>query len=137
MKYYRFKAEKIVPDNTMKCLHERNRGDASCRILTDGEYKKELLKKMMEESLEVQVADCKEEYINEISDLLDVIDSLKKNMNISDDEILKTRESVKDIGGLFNNKIYLEYFDLAEDDQYLQKYLDDSIKYPIIKIYEK
>ncbi len=80
------------------------------RILSDEEYKKELLKKIVEESQEfLKTNGNKEELTKEISDVLEIIDYLINVFGLNREEIKKVKLEKKKLRGGFNKKIFLEY----------------------------
>jgi predicted house-cleaning noncanonical NTP pyrophosphatase (MazG superfamily) len=79
------------------------------RILTEAEYNKELLKKLVEEALEAKEAgDEKEELIKEIGDVEEVIEAVIKSFGLDEGEIKKMRIKRKKTRGSFDKRIFLE-----------------------------
>ena len=78
------------------------------RILDDVEYKKELEKKLYEEYLEVLNTRTKEERIEELSDMLEIISYLANlDGKTLKDVIIKAKEKKLTRGG-FDKKLFLE-----------------------------
>lgn len=78
------------------------------KILNDKEYKKELLKKLIEESKEVVEAENNKDLTKEISDVMEVLEAIEKIYNLDKKEILKVKKQRKEKRGGFKNKIFLE-----------------------------
>lgn len=72
-------------------------------VLNEEEYKKELDKKLLEEANEF-IADHSPE---EMADLIEVVEAIKKSHNLKNEEIEKIRLEKKDKKGGFEEKIYL------------------------------
>ena len=78
-------------------------------IADDIEYYVELLKKLVEESIEVKESKNKKELIEELADVLEVINSICDNKWISLDDIEKTRLQKKSERWWFSKKIIFKY----------------------------
>ena len=78
------------------------------RVLSDGEYKKKLEKKLLEEYNEVLKAENSEERIEELADMLEVIISLSKLENKTLNDIMEVANIKREKRGGFDNKIFLE-----------------------------
>lgn len=76
------------------------------KILNDEEYKKELLRKLLEECNEVVNAND-EEILEEIADTLEVIDALIKLNKSTIDEVKKIQEEKRNKRGGFEKRLYL------------------------------
>ncbi len=72
-------------------------------VLNEEEYKKELDKKLLEEANEF-IADHSPE---EMADLIEVVEAIKKSHNLKNEEIEKIRLEKKDKKGGFEEKAYL------------------------------
>ncbi len=100
-KLIRDKIPEIIKKNGDKC---------SVRALDDGEYKKELLKKIVEEANEAfQAGDDKKELSKEIGDILEVINYLISAFGLDKKEIEKIRQERKKSRGGFDKKLFLEH----------------------------
>ena len=98
--------EKLVRDKIPEIIKQNNE-QPIIRILTDGEYKKELEKKLFEEYNEV-LNSMGDSRIEELADMLEVMISLAEVENKSFEEIEKIRVLKKEKRGGFSKKIYLE-----------------------------
>ncbi len=100
---------KLIRDKIPEIIKKDGR-KYKIRTLNDEEYKKELLRKIVEESQEVlKTNGDKEELIKEIGDVLEVIDYLINIFKINRKEIEEIRLERKKSRGGFDKKIFLEY----------------------------
>lgn len=97
---------KLVRDNIPQII-ENNNEIAETRILSDEEYFYELNKKLLEECNEVVQASTKEERLEELADLLEVMKALAKidNYQLETIELMAKQKAQK--RGAFDKKIYL------------------------------
>ena len=93
---------KLVRDKIVENI--KNRGCKSeFRTLSDEEYKIELDRKLLEEANEVIEAHSAEE----IGDLLEVVQAIMKEYNISENEVKIQMEQKRKDKGAFKDRIYL------------------------------
>lgn len=79
-------------------------------ILSQDDYKNELLNKLVEESREVQAAKTdRSELIKELGDVLEVIDYLIIAFGFDSEEIRAVKSERKESRGGFAEKLFLEY----------------------------
>ena len=98
---------KLVRDNIPDKI--RNNGEeAFIRILNDVEYKKELYKKLLEECNEVINSKSKEEVLEELADVLEVIRSIAKLEGKELDNIIEISNQKRLKRGGFEKRIFLE-----------------------------
>lgn len=84
-------------------------------IIDDKEFEAELKKKVLEESTEMAETSTREGFIKEYADLMIVLDTLTKKLEISPAEIqLALTENIKQ-KGMFENRHYLTW---ATDETY-------------------
>lgn len=85
------------------------------RRLGKKEFEKELLKKVGEEASSIPKAKNKSELVEELADVLDVVEEIKRFKKIKTSEIKKTqKENIRKKGG-FRKRIYLRW---SEDTGY-------------------
>ncbi len=100
--------KKLVRDNIPEIIQKENKIPKT-RILSNDEYKYELLKKLVEESSEaLEARENKKDLIKELGDLLEVIDSAVKAFDLNKDEILTVKDKKKQARGGFDQQIFLE-----------------------------
>jgi len=108
--YYR----KLVRDRIPKRIKESN-GDYEVKILSEPDFRKEILKKVEEEASGLSKATAKEEIIAEMGDLLDVLEEVRKSFRVTSNELKKSRAREMERKGGFKKRIYLVW---AEDTGY-------------------
>lgn len=96
---------KLVRDKIPEII-EKNNEVAVTRILDNEEYLKELKTKLLEEYNEVISAD-KENILEELADMLEIIDALAQTENKTLEDIIKIKEIKKEKRGGFNKRILL------------------------------
>ena len=79
--------------------------------LNDKEFKIALKEKLVEEAKELLEAKTDEEILNELSDVLQLIESIALNNNLSITQVEKQKEKKKQERGGFDKKLFLEYVD--------------------------
>ena len=98
---------KLVRDNIPEIIIQNN-GKPFIRILNDIEYKNELEKKLLEEYNEVLCTKTKEERIEELADMLEIIKSLAVIEGSSLEEVIEVSKNKSLKRGGFDKKIFLE-----------------------------
>lgn len=89
--------------------------ECEVRVMDDAEFERELLRKVEEEASGVAAAVTKEEIVEEIADVLDVIREVKLRKGITDLEVRAAQERAYEKKGGFERKLYLEW---SSDDGY-------------------
>ena len=98
---------KLVRDNIPDII--RNNGEeASIRILDDDEYKEELLKKLSEETSEVKNATSKDELLEELADVLEILKAIAELNNSSLENVMEIASEKRLKRGGFEKRIFLE-----------------------------
>lgn len=99
---------KLVRDNIPEIIRNDNK---ICKIktLNEQDYILELKKKLCEEAKEVFDANSKNEVVEELADVLEIIDALKDVYNLTNQDIQYIKEQKANKNGRFKEKIYLEY----------------------------
>lgn len=97
---------KLVRDNIPNIIKSNNEIPVT-RILKDDEYKCELEKKLLEEYKEVLEAE-KNDRIEELADMLEIIKSLAELENKTLEDVIKVSEIKVRKRGSFKEKIFLE-----------------------------
>lgn len=98
--------EKLVRDKISEIIRE-NGEEPETRILSDEEYKEELEKKLLEEYYEVLEA-SKNDRIEELADMLEVMISLAALEEKTLDDIIVEADKKREKRGGFKEKIYLK-----------------------------
>lgn len=99
---------KLIRDRIPQIIEKAGK-QCQVHVLSDDQYKTELKRKLIEEANEVNDASIKEKITEEIADVLEIVDALKRAYFISNDEVLaiKNKKAIKN--GRFENKLFLEY----------------------------
>lgn len=79
--------------------------------LNDEQFKIALKEKLVEEAKELLEAKTDEEILNELSDVLQLLESIALNNNLSIIQVEKQKEKKKQERGGFEKKLFLEYVD--------------------------
>ncbi len=98
---------KLVRDKIPQII-ENNGETAVTRVLNDDEYRKELYKKLLEESNEVINSKTSEETLLELSDVYEVLFSILKLENKTIDDVINEANKKREKRGGFEDKIFLE-----------------------------
>jgi len=97
---------KLVRDNIPEIIEEGG-AKAETRILETDEYHQELKKKLLEEAQEVTKTSDKQEIKKELSDVMEVIDTIVEAYELSPDEINKLQLERREKRGGFKKRIFL------------------------------
>lgn len=105
---------KLVRDKIPEII--KNKGDfPKISLLSKIEYSQALKQKMAEEAKELIKARSREDVLNELSDVQEIIKAIAKNHGITAEELEKSRKKkLKEKGG-FGERYLLEYVDESED----------------------
>lgn len=98
---------KLVRDNIPSII-ENNNEVAIIKTLNEEEFRVELLKKLQEECTEVVSAKSKEEFLEELADVLEIINTLAKLENKTLDDITCIAAKKCEKRGSFEKRIFLE-----------------------------
>ena len=101
-KYYH---QKLIRDKIPEVI-KASGDEGKIRILGEKEYEKELKKKLVEESKEVSEAP-KEEILNELADVLELVKSIASHYRISFSKVEKFQEEKREKRGGFKKKLFL------------------------------
>lgn len=94
--------------------------------LSESDYLNALKKKIVEEAQEVHDANSKEDLITELADVMEVIYSIAQASKINLDEIEVARAKKRDINGDFLPENFINYIEVAEDNQKVIDYLENK-----------
>ena len=101
---------KLIRDKIPEIIRKNN-AVPKISELNDEQFKIALKEKLAEEAKELLEAKTQEEILNELSDVLQLIESIAINNNLSVSYIEKQKEKKKQERGAFEKKLYLEYVD--------------------------
>ncbi|TMU87116.1 phosphoribosyl-ATP pyrophosphohydrolase [Bacillus sp. BHET2] len=97
---------KLVRDRIPEIIEETGKAFTT-RVLSEEEYLIELKKKSFEELEEYHDAESREEAIEELADLMEVVHAFAKSHNTSLDEIESIRREKANNRGGFDKRIFL------------------------------
>ncbi|KKR11454.1 MAG: hypothetical protein UT39_C0007G0019 [Candidatus Woesebacteria bacterium GW2011_GWA1_39_21] len=106
--------KKLVRDKIPQRIKEAG-GRYAVKLLKDGDFQKELLRKVEEEAGGLANAKTRGEVVSELGDTLDVVYEIKRTFQISDKELIESRAKEEGRKGGFKKKIFLVW---AEDTGY-------------------
>jgi len=97
---------KLVRDKIPEIIHSNGKA-CTTKVLNDGEYEKELKKKLKEEMTEYLSAQNKSEALEELADVLEIIHALSHIHGASIEQVEKIRVDKAQIRGGFNDMMFL------------------------------
>ena len=125
----RFSCEKLIRDTIPERLEKKNIR-AHCHSMEQQAYQKALLAKLIEEAHEVQEAQNKQELVEELADVFEIIRAIMREHNITQEEVEQHAAAKCKTNGAFDKKIYCSYIEMDEDNPHAQYYLDKPKQYP-------
>lgn len=125
----RFGVHKLIRDKSIERMEKRN---ISCtfRILNTQEYHAELKRKLEEEAAEVVAATTRDEILDELADVLEVISALAIEQGSSLEKIEEIRETRYAERGGFEKRLYGESIEMAADHPDVKNFQGQPHKYP-------
>ncbi len=94
--------------------------------LTTEEYRAELKRKLLEESLEVLEAPSLNEMKVELIDVLEVIEAIIQEYKFTNEEIEDIKLEKRNTNGSFEQSSYISYIEAPTTNQMLIKYLQNK-----------
>ena len=101
---------KLIRDKIPEIIQKDN-ATPKVSILDDEQFSSALKEKLIEEAKELQEAKTQEEILNELSDVLQLVESIASNNKLTIEEIKNQKEAKKIKRGGFEKKLFLEYVD--------------------------
>lgn len=101
---------KLIRDKIPEIIKKDN-AIPKISILDDEQFSSALKEKLIEEAKELQEAKTQEEILNELSDVLELVESIATNNKLTISEVEKQKLAKKEKRGGFENKLFLEYVD--------------------------
>jgi len=133
MKMLKVLFNKLIRDRMPEVAAQRDGAVIHCKTLNDEEYDSALRAKIVEEALEVAATTSKQELIEELADLFEVIDALKIVHGISLQEIQAIQEAKRLERGGFANRTFAITGEFPEGSYGAQYCREQPEKYPEIK----
>lgn len=103
-------SNKLIRDKIPEII-KKNGANPKISVLNDHQFKSALKEKLIEEAKELLQAKTYGEILNELSDVLQLLESIALNNNTTIAEVKKQKEKKKIERGGFEKKLFLEYVD--------------------------
>ncbi|OJU72914.1 MAG: hypothetical protein BGO07_01750 [Alphaproteobacteria bacterium 40-19] len=127
-----FKVDKLVRDRIPQAMSESGI-TVHQRVMQDAEYTKRLNDKLFEEAQEVVDAVNTEELQEELADVLEVLMAMARLRGIEFFQILKAAEGKRSQKGGFNQRLYVDFVEIPQDNPSLKAFEAKPDKYPKIE----
>ena len=130
---------KLVRDNLPELLTKQGY-PYSAKVLLPSELASHIVGKMPEEVNEIKFAlanQSKDALVEEIADLIELVDSLVKAINITKEDLTDAKQKKKDSRGSFTTGQFIHYVDLVETGDnydYWVKYFSGNPGYVVEEI---
>ena len=125
-----FQFNKLVRDK-LPGIYKKLNEKITYRTLQGGELQIVLRQKLIEEAAEIPLEDGdRSTLINEISDVEQVLDDLKTELSISNEEVTLAKHKKFNEKGGFSEGIFVEQIELRDDDEWVEYYRAEPAKYP-------
>ncbi len=126
----KFVFDKLIRDKILQ-LHIDAGHTVDYKELSGVELKDKLRAKLHEESDEIPIREMgDDEIIEEIADVQQVLDDLKRTYDITDDQVQSAQQAKYNKKGGFANGIFIESVTLPESDEWVAYYRKSPEKYP-------
>ncbi len=132
MKYI-FQCEKLVRDRIPDLMAEPG-STLIVETLNHKAHINALKKKLCEEADEVALATTREEIIEEIADVQEVLDALILKMAIDRNELETIKRTKSFKKGGFDRGLYLKQVETPIESTIAQRFLKDHVKYPMQRV---
>jgi predicted house-cleaning noncanonical NTP pyrophosphatase (MazG superfamily) len=128
---YLFRCEKLVRDRIPELMTHQG-SVIQVETLDHKAHIAALKNKIKEEALELCLATSREDTIEEIADIIEVLDALALKLSIKRSEIdsVKRTKSIK-IGG-FDRGLFLKTVEASGDSPVAARFLREPLKYPLL-----
>ena len=127
-----FKAELLMRDKRLEWLQEQGVTVNYVQLEPD-ELADALRSKLLEEATEAAIEVNPQEMIKELADILEVVQALAKECNISPEELAKTVTERKENLGGFEQRLYSQSVSMPDGHPAEAYYRENILKYPEIK----
>ncbi len=132
MNFRTFKQNKLVRDKIIEMM-ESNGSKLYSYKLNDQDFLKQLKIKLIEEASEVYKAQTKQEILDELSDIKEIIDSLLNIHNLTFKDLELAQEKKRNERGGYQERIFLTFAEHPKDSPQERYCLADPDKYPEVK----
>jgi predicted house-cleaning noncanonical NTP pyrophosphatase (MazG superfamily) len=131
MTYKKFAVNKLIRDNMPEILVHRAI-EIDWHTLTTQEHIHALKNKIIEEADEVAQATSRQELIEELADLQEVIDALLAMHGITKENFSQVQDAKRTLRGGFAKGVYSSSIAMDEENPYIGYYLAKPKEYPEI-----
>jgi predicted house-cleaning noncanonical NTP pyrophosphatase (MazG superfamily) len=125
-----FILNKLIRDRVLTSMQELGQ-QVTYHRLDDKDFLPELKRKLLEEANELNLAD--KDIGKELADLLEVIDQIRFELKIEPKALVKLQRELREKRGSFNDKIYVERVDMADEDPWAAYYAKEPERFPEVK----
>lgn len=127
----RFYFEKLVRDKIVQSSEDDPKVLAvSWHELNGIDYRRELVKKVLEEVAEIPVSDDNpEKVLEELADLQEVVDALRNAAGFTEEQVRAAAAEKVAKKGSFVQRHYIDYVDLAPDSEWIEIFRQQPDKY--------
>lgn len=125
----KFTFNKIIRSKLYDILKEKEIHIVS-KSLSVPEYKSALIMKLEEELEEIKTSKSKEELLEELCDVLEVIDALAQVEGASWNDLIKKKQAKNNEKGSFLVRELVKHIEISSNSSALEYYLARSHKYP-------
>lgn len=126
-----FKLDKLVRDKFPE-IYESLGQEAAIEKLSKIDLSKALLDKIIEEAAEIKPESSREELLEEIADIQQIIDDLKSENNLTNEEVANIQKDKKAKKGGFREGVFIKTLTVPEGDKWVEYYRKEPSKYPEI-----
>lgn len=125
-----FQFNKLVRDK-LPAIYKKLNETIVYRSLRREELQIALRQKLIEEAAEIPLeGGDRTSIINEISDVEQVLDDLKSELGISNEELNQAKQKKYSVKGGFTDGIFIEQIELLDGDKWIEYYRAEPSKYP-------
>lgn len=128
----KFVCNKLGRDKIVEVCEEQEVG-LDCRLLSNEEFKKELINKLVEEVNEVVDAKNDTELIEELGDVQEVLNCILSAYNFEAQKMESIQKEKRGRKGSYTKGIFIKSFTVDEDTKYGQYFLSQPEKYKVEK----
>jgi len=129
-----FKQNKLVRDKIVEIMEAKGSKLYSYK-LNDQDFLKQLKLKLIEEATEVNRAQTKEEILEELADVLEIVQTITKMYQISEENLKTTQEKKLQEKGSYQERMFVTFAEHPKDSPQERYCLSDPDKYPEVKNY--
>ncbi len=103
--------KELTHDKTGEMIEEKG-GKVTSRFLTEEQFIDALNEKLTNEAKEVAAATTKDDKINELSDILEIVESYRKKYAITEEELKNFHNDKRTKRGGYDDHLYIEYIEV-------------------------